>query len=385
MSETFDAPPLRDSDVIRHHSQSFSIAARLLPKEVRGDVEKLYAWCRWCDNAVDDAPSREIAENQLQRLRTDVELIYDGQKPVHDASLWLADLVSRYAIPKDHPLDLLAGMEMDLAHRPIQSQQDLLLYCHRAAGTVGLMMCYLLGTSDAQALSHADSLGMAMQMTNIARDVKEDHQRGRCYLPECWLDQVRPTEALSSNKDVRPAIRRLLMLADQHYAIGIAGLRYLPPRSQRAIRVASDLYREIGETIRRNDYCVMDGRAFVPLPRKMLLVANSLRRSLTSNNLSSSPAPNTSSVVSVSSTHLGPKMNKDATYLATLGVSLTAIMATAMFVLVALNPKDAAIYSNLPWIYASVSALIACVSQWALYRMTQAMPQQTVNVPSDNR
>jgi len=385
MSEPFDAPPLRDSDVIRHHSQSFSLAARLLPKEVRGDVEKLYAWCRWCDNAVDDAPSREIAENQLQRLRADVELIYDGQKPVHDASSWLADLVSRYAIPKEHPLDLLAGMEMDLAHRPIQSQEDLLLYCHRAAGTVGLMMCYLLGTSDAQALSHADSLGMAMQMTNIARDVKEDHERGRCYLPACWLDQVRPTEALPSNKDVHPAIRRLLKLADQHYAIGIAGLRFLPSRSQRAIRVATDLYREIGETIRRNDYRVMDGRAFVPLPRKMLLIVDSLLRSLTSNNLSTTPVLNISSAVSDNSTHSGTKMNKDASYLATLGVSLTAIMATAMFVLVAVNPKDAAIYSNLPWIYAIVSALVAGVSQWVLYRMTQAMQRQTVNVPIENR
>jgi len=385
MSEPFDAPPLRDSDVIRHHSQSFSLAARLLPKEVRGDVEKLYAWCRWCDNAVDDAPSREIAENQLQRLRADVELIYDGQKPVHDASSWLADLASRYAIPKEHPLDLLAGMEMDLAHRPIRSQDDLLLYCHRAAGTVGLMMCYLLGTTDAQALSHADSLGMAMQMTNIARDVKEDHERGRCYLPECWLNQVRPTEGLPNNKDVQSALQRLLILADQHYAYGIAGLRFLPSRSQRAIRVAADLYREIGEVIRRNDYCVMDGRAFVPLPRKMLLIVNSMFRPLTSNNLSTTPVHTIGSAVSVSSTHLGTKMNKDASYLATLGVSLTAIMATAMFVLVAVNPKDAAIYSNLPWIYAIVSALVAGVSQWVLYRMTQAMQHQTVNVPIDNR
>ncbi len=385
MAEPFDAPPLRDSDVIRRHSQSFSLAARLLPKEVRGDVEKLYAWCRWCDNAVDDAPSPEIAAKQLLQLQTDVELIYDGRKPIHDASSWLADLVTRYAIPKEHPLDLLAGMEMDLSHRPIQSQQDLLLYCHRAAGTVGLMMCYLLGTSDAQALNHADSLGMAMQMTNIARDVKEDHERGRCYLPECWLGQVQPTEALPSNEYVRPAIRRLLTLADQHYAIGIAGLRYLPSRSQRAIQVAADLYRETGETIRQNDYCVMDGRAFVPFPRKMLLLVNSLFRSLTSNNLSSIPVRNINSAVPVNSTDLSTKMNKDASYLATLGVSLTAIMATAMFVLVAVNPKDATIYSNLPWIYAIVGALVAGVSQWVLYRMTQAMQHQPFDIPIDNR
>ncbi len=385
MPDPFDAPPLRDSDVIRRHSQSFSLAARLLPKEFRSDVEKLYAWCRWCDNAVDEAHSREIAEYQLQRLRTDVELIYDGQKPVHDASIWLADLVFRYSIPKEHPLDLLAGMEMDLAHRPIQSQEDLLLYCHRAAGTVGLMMCYLLGTSDAQSLSHADSLGMAMQMTNIARDVKEDHERGRCYLPECWLDQVLPTVELPSNKDVRVAIQRLLTLADQHYGVGIDGMRFLPSRSQLAIRVAADLYREIGETIRRDDFRVMDGRAFVPLPSKILFVVKSLLRPQTSNSLPSIPARNISSTVSVNSTYLGTMMNKDANYLATLGVSLTAMMATAMFVLVAFNPKDAAIYSNVPWIYATVSAVIACGTQWALYRMGQTMSLQPVRVSREHR
>ena len=279
MHDSFDAVPHNESDVIRHHSQSFSLAARLLPRNVRADVNKLYAWCRWCDSAVDDAPSLALAEQHLLRLRVDVDRIYDYQEPIHAASAWLADLVRRYSIPKEHPLDLLAGMEMDVCHRPIQSQEDLLLYCHRAAGSVGQMMCFLLGTSNVQALSHADSLGMAMQMTNIARDVKEDQQSGRCYLPKCWLDAVPLKEGLPTNENLRVAVKRLLALADQHYAIGIAGLQYLPERSKRAIRIAADLYREIGETIRRNDYRVMDGRAFVPMSRKVVLVVKGLIRS----------------------------------------------------------------------------------------------------------
>ena len=279
MHDSFDSIPHNNSDVIRHYSQSFSLAAHLLPKNVRADVKKLYAWCRWCDNAVDAAPSRELADQRLLRLRVDVDLIYNNHDPIHGASVWLAELVRRYSIPKEYPLDLLAGMKMDLCHRPIQSQEDLLLYCHRAAGSVGVMMCFLLGTDNVQALSDADSLGMAMQMTNIARDVKEDHASGRCYLPDCWLDAVRLKEALPTNENVRAAVKRLLAMADQHYARGIEGLRYLPARSKLAIRIAADLYREIGETIRRNDYRVMDGRAFVPMSRKLLLVANGLFRS----------------------------------------------------------------------------------------------------------
>ena len=289
MHDSFDSIPNNENDVIRHHSQSFSLAARLLPRNVRADVTKLYAWCRWCDNAVDEAPSRVLAEQRLLQLRVDVDRIYDNQEPVHAASAWLADLVCRYCIPKEYPLDLLAGMEMDVNHRPIQSQEDMMLYCHRAAGSVGQMMCFLLGTSYVQALSYADSLGMAMQMTNIARDVKEDQQSGRCYLPKCWLDAVPLKEGLPTDENVRVAVKRLLALADQHYVIGIAGLQYLPERSKRAIRIAADLYREIGETIRRNDYRVMDGRAFVPTSRKVMLVVKGLLRSRHQTAFSVSP------------------------------------------------------------------------------------------------
>ncbi len=279
MHDSFDSIPHNECDVIRHHSQSFSLAARLLPRNVRADVKKLYAWCRWCDNAVDDAPSRVLAAQRLLRLRLDVDLIYNNQEPIHAASAWLADLVRRYSIPKEYPLDLLEGMEMDVSHRPIQSQEDLLLYCHRAAGSVGQMMCFLLGTSNVQAISHADSLGMAMQMTNIARDVKEDQQSGRCYLPKCWLDADPMKEGLPTNENIQAAVKRLLALADEHYAIGIAGLQYLPSRSELAIQIAADLYREIGETIRRNDYRVMDGRTFVPMSRKVVLVVKGFLRS----------------------------------------------------------------------------------------------------------
>jgi 15-cis-phytoene synthase len=366
MRDPFNETPKQDGDVIRKHSQSFSLAARLLPKRIRADVETLYAWCRWCDNAVDDAPTPDIARVRLATLRADVELIYEGKSPIHAASQWLADLFSRYSIPKDNPLELLDGMEMDLSQCRINSEKELHLYCHRAAGTVGLMMCHILGVNEPQARRFADALGIAMQLTNIARDVAEDWQRGRCYLPEPWLDRRLEPGNPPRNDDVRLAVKQLLDLADHYYTLGLKGLRYLPVQSRIAILASATIYREIGQIIREKDFRVMDGRVRVPKIRKLKLVAQSIILTCEMNFVSSAffgmiSTPNTQSI--------GEPMNKDARYLAVLGVSLTFILAAAMFILVGIKPKDSEAYSSLPWIYSFACALCGGVTQLILRRM----------------
>ena len=366
MRDSFNETPQHDGEVIRKHSQSFSMAARLLPKHIRADVETLYAWCRWCDNAVDDAPTPDVARVRLARLRADVELIYDGKSPVHAASKWLADLVSRHSIPKANPLEFLDGMEMDLSQCVINSEKELHLYCHRAAGTVGLMMCQVLGVNEPLARRFADALGIAMQLTNIARDVAEDWQRGRCYLPAPWL--VRRLEPGKSphNEDVRLAVKQLLDLADHYYSLGLKGLRYLPVQSRIAILASAANYREIGQIIREKDFRVMDGRVHVPKVRKLKLVALSIILSWKINFVRSTfyaviSPPNTQSI--------GEPMNKDARYLAVLGVSLTFILAAALFILVGIKPKDSEAYSSLPWIYSFGCALCGGATQIILRRM----------------
>lgn len=365
MSFHFDKLPIDDAAVIQKHSRSFSLAAKLLPPNVRNDVEKLYAWCRWCDDAVDEAPDAKAATAQLELLRADVRLIYAGQSPLHPASKWLERLVHKYNIPSDLPLDLLSGMQTDLADPVLETVEELMLYCYQAAGTVGLMMCRVMGVTDPKAFSKAKALGMAMQLTNIARDVREDWQSGRRYIPKKWLSLVPGKDMTPTNRAVRPAVEKLLNLADEFYVEGNSGLEYLPDGVRFAIRLAGKVYREIGDEIRRQDLAVMSGRIFVPLQRKLWLIGTcavgetSFRTQRLVHQITQ-PVTQSNSIQNLLSQ--GPDaMKNDNLYLFYLGISLTLVMATTMFILVGINPKQSA-YESLPWIYSGVCAALAAVT-----------------------
>lgn len=264
-----------DRESIQRHSRSFSLAARLLPRLVARDVRRLYAWCRACDNAVDDeSVTLEERRARLDAIRADLRRVYAGEPVESVESRWLQELAKRYAIPEEWPEALLDGMESDLDFvRPV-SQAELELYCYRAAGVVGLMMSRILGARSHEAEQYACSLGMAMQLTNIARDVAEDWERGRCYLPQEWL--AADGAELPSDAELCPVVERLLNLAEHHYELGRKGYPYLPPNVRWAIRVAASVYREIGEVIRGAGYRVRDKRHFVPAGRKLRIVASGL-------------------------------------------------------------------------------------------------------------
>ena len=191
-------------------------------------MRKLYAWCRWCDDAVDAAASPEEALNRIDLLRKDVQRIYANQSPHHAASKWFADLANKYSIPMELPLGLLAGMKADVGNPILETEDELLTYCYQAAGTVGLMMCRIMGVQETVALKKANSLGIAMQLTNIARDVNEDWQKGRRYIPKKWLSLIPKKDMTPSNKQVRTAVQRLLDLADKHYEAVLRGLSFCP-------------------------------------------------------------------------------------------------------------------------------------------------------------
>ncbi len=386
MNFDFDKPPLDDAEVIQEHSRSFSLAARLLPADVRADVEKLYAWCRWCDDAVDEAPDAKAAAARLERLRMDVRRIYAGEAPQHSASQWLQSLVYRCNIPIDLPLDLLNGMQSDLADPMLETVEDLMQYCYQAAGTVGLMMCRVMGVSDPRALSQAKSLGMAMQLTNIARDVREDWQAGRRYIPKQWLALVPGKDMTPTNRQVQPAVEQLLARADELYEEGNLGLAHLPTRVRFAIRLAGKVYREIGGEIRRREMAVMSGRVFVPLPRKLWLIGHSLVEELSfrTRRLASQAA----NLLGQSILFQNPfkerhrSMKNDNLYLFYLGLSLTLVMATTMFLLVGINPKQSA-YESLPWVYSGVCIVLATVTGWMARRYNGLLHLETTSVKSD--
>jgi phytoene synthase len=254
---------------IRRHSRSFSFASRLLPAGKRADVERLYAWCRWCDDGVDTAASPQQALEFVEHATLDVRRIIDGKSPVAAESRWLAELVDRHDLPIEAALALLDGMRSDLTAAAGFQEADLLRYCFRVAGTVGVLLCPILGLADRQLLPHAAALGMGMQMTNIARDVAEDWLRSRCYLPLEWTDGLRPGGGPPDPRRVRQGVQTILEVADGYYTAGEAGIVGLDTDSRLAVRAASRIYSAIGTRIRRRGFEVLDERARVSMLGKL--------------------------------------------------------------------------------------------------------------------
>ena len=388
MKFEFDKLPSADGDVIQHHSRSFSLAAKLLPRNIRSDVEKLYAWCRWCDDAVDKASNLSEAQERLELLRRDVYRIYRGDVAVHPASQWLASVVDKHGIPQQLPLDLLSGMEADLHNPVMQTVDELLHYCYQAAGTVGLMMSRIMGVTDPRALRNAKSLGMAMQLTNIARDVNEDWQAGRRYIPKKWLSLVPKKDVTPTNSQVRKAVEELLSLADSLYHEGYQGLVYLPNGARTAIRLAGKVYQEIGNQIRRQNFQVMQTRVFVPLKRKLILTARCAKDELvfrTTRKLNQLLPPRLLATTEFNSSSLlrNSTMNNETRYLGYVGISLTLVMATTLFFLMGLNPKES-FYSTLPWLYSGVCAVLAMMTGLLAKRVNRKLQLQPITQNQPN-
>lgn len=274
-------------DSIRRHSKSFSLASRLLPPEARLRAVAVYAWCRRADDAVDLAEP-ETRRDVLERLEAEVRAVYAGgsiEDPV--LALFQRTVVER-RIPIEYPSDLLAGMEMDVRGQRYDTMEQLLEYCYYVAGCVGLMMCHVMGISEQRALRNAAHLGMAMQLTNICRDVEEDWGRGRLYVPDALLarcgapglahelDAPFPDEA---RVPVGKAISWLLDEADRYYASGDEGLPALSWRCALSIRSARLVYSAIGGRIRRAGCDPRGGRAIVPLAAKLALVLRAVAAS----------------------------------------------------------------------------------------------------------
>jgi phytoene synthase len=280
--------------VLSRNSKSFSLAGKLLPRDGRADAAVLYAWCRRADDAVDTGPN-ETRAARLAELRRELRSVYEGATQSDPLSAAFQDLVGRRAIPESYPRALLDGMETDLGEVRLRTVSDLTLYAYRVAGVVGLMMCHVLGLRDQRALTNAAHLGIAMQITNICRDVQEDWDRRRLYLPAELLNEVglgalgdELERELSSVHRERLArtIERLLALADSYYRSADRGLFALPGRAAWAIRSARLIYAAIGTELRRRGNDVFAGRAIVPLWKKLCLTALAAARELAARSRS---------------------------------------------------------------------------------------------------
>ena len=275
--------------ILKTHARSFSWAALFLTPRLRDDAAVAYAFCRLVDDAVDEAPSQEIAQ---QALETITDMLTLRRSPDGIVAAY-RELCERTGIGLMPALELIKGAKSDLQQVQMKDVDELLLYAYRVAGTVGQMMCGILGVQDERAERHAIALGVAMQLTNICRDVKEDGRRGRVYLPESRLRHFGATssdvlglstgvteEPLSAQaiQAISETVAEVLCLSERYYQDARSGYRYIPVRPRLAIVVAAALYREIGVVVTEGGHDISRGRACVSLSRKLCLSAASAMR-----------------------------------------------------------------------------------------------------------
>ncbi len=267
--------------MIRTGSRSFYAASLLLPDAVRGGAYALYAFCRMSDDTIDVDRGGEAG---IARLASRLDAVYAGEPANAAVDRALFDAVDQYAIPRV-PFDaLLEGMAWDASGREYETIEDVYDYAARVAGSVGAMMAALMRTRTPEMVARACDLGVAMQLTNIARDVGEDARNGRLYLPHAWmreagLDPASWLERPEFNPQIAGVVERLLVLALQLYQradLGIAGL----PRAYRpAIHAARLLYADIGARIAMRGHDSVFSRAIVPTSRKLQLLMKALTHS----------------------------------------------------------------------------------------------------------
>lgn len=270
-----DQPPTAEA-TLRYHGRSFHLASRVLPQRVRSRAARLYAFCRHVDDLADETQDRAQAERELQQLREDLI----RRSPRSSQSADFLALAATADVPIGPAVTLIDTVSAELHGRLVASEGELIDYAYGVAGTVGLMMCAVLEASAPQARAHAVDLGIAMQLTNIARDVGEDAGLGRIYLPASWLGFMPPAAIQAPDPDQSAALRqatgRCLELAEHYYLSGLAGLRYLPTRSRYAIAVAAQVYRAIGTQVAAAAYRSWDRRAVVPVRSRLRLAAGAL-------------------------------------------------------------------------------------------------------------
>ncbi|WP_238372579.1 15-cis-phytoene synthase [Heliomarina baculiformis] len=271
-------------EAIRHGSRSFHAASSLLPARVRDPVLALYAFCRLADDQVDLQLEKSAA---VQSLRERLEFVYEGRPRNLAADRAFAAIVEDYAMPRALPEALLEGLSWDAMGRRYTTLSELSGYAARVAASVGAMMCVLMQVRDRDALARACDLGVAMQLTNIARDVGEDARENRLYLPLDWLHEldIDPETFLFDphpNDRTTPLVRRLLDHADTLYARSEAGISTLPFDCRAGIFSARYIYAGIGGRIRANGYDTITRRARTGIAQKIGWLGLSAARSLAS-------------------------------------------------------------------------------------------------------
>ena len=267
-------------NAIRHGSLSFHAASRLLPSSVRDPALALYAFCRLADDELDEGTQQAGA---VLRLQDRLDLAYAGTPRNAPEDRAFAAIIDAYDMPRALPDALLEGLAWDAAEYRYDTLSGVRAYSARVASAVGAMMCVLMRVRDPDALARACDLGVAMQLTNIARDVGEDARMGRIYLPLDWLAEA-GIDPLNFTRDplpdaaLRGMVTRLLAEADRLYLRSEAGINALPLKARTGIWAARLIYAGIGRQVRQNGYDSITMRARTSVAQKLGWVGQSALR-----------------------------------------------------------------------------------------------------------
>ena len=270
--------------ITAYYSKSFYVSAQILPYDRRWATYALYGFCRHCDNLIDTPRQRTRSQifGEIDFLTEELQIAYNTNESEHPVIRAFILVVERYGIPFEYPLDLLKGVAMDLQQARYKTFDELTFFCYRVAAVVGLMMTHILGYKDTRAFEYAKRLGIAMQLTNILRDIKEDKEMGRIYLPEMDLDLFGVSVQDILNERMTPQLRALMKFqikrADRYYSEAIPGISLLKTESQYAIYSAAKIYRGILRKIEAQNYNPFLNRVFVPPIQKIGILLHEVLR-----------------------------------------------------------------------------------------------------------
>ena len=269
--------------IAKREAKNFYYAFLTLPPAKRRAIYASYAFCRLCDNAADEDIPTPRKLDLLHDLREKLALAYDGHPsgPVFTA---IADTAASFHIPQEHFQEVVSGVETDLTKTRYQDFNELRAYCHQVASVVGLICIEIFGYSHASAREHAIDLGLAMQLTNILRDVKEDLERDRVYLPMDEMNEfgysLEELKAGVINEPFRQLMKFQVDRARQHFNSGFVLLPLLSPRSRACPAVLGQIYSHILDRIEARDFDVFDERISLSRREKYRVTAQTWMKSM---------------------------------------------------------------------------------------------------------
>ena len=271
---------------IKSEGKSFYWASFFLPKKNRIAASRLYSICRYLDDVADN--SKLDTSSQIKNIFNQIK-----ENESSEINIFFKKNNINLGILKD----LIDGLISDQQNVRVTDEKELIDYSYKVAGTVGLMMLPIINTKDAEARKHAIDLGIAMQLTNIARDVYEDAKMNRLYLPKEWLGQVSISDLIDNKLDdqkkklIELSIKNLIELSDKFYANGFSGMKFIPLRTRLAIFFAAKIYKGIGEKIKSGGYVYKLERVYLNKLEKLWITINSIPEFLFLKNIFKSYKP----------------------------------------------------------------------------------------------